>query len=114
MSQEKLQRDKLGVLYQCKSPVNKKFLWKKLYLLRMNDGNSVRENINSFNIVVSQLFYVDIKVSNEDKWISLLCLSSYSWDSVVVTIGSNATTLKFDDMVSSLLSEEMRRKAMDS
>ena len=33
--------DKLGNLYQSKSMVNKLFPWKKLYLLRMNDGDSV-------------------------------------------------------------------------
>jgi hypothetical protein len=33
--------DKLGSLYQSKSLVNKLFLKKKLYLLRMSDGSSV-------------------------------------------------------------------------
>jgi hypothetical protein len=64
--------------------------------------------------VVSQLLSVDIKISNEDKCISLLCSFPDSWDSLVVAIGSNATTLKFDDVVASLLSKEMRWKTMDS
>jgi hypothetical protein len=34
-------------------------------------------------------------------------------DSLVVAIGSNTTALKFDEVVSSLLSEEMRRKNME-
>jgi hypothetical protein len=55
--------DKLGALYQSKSLVNKIFLQKKLYLLRMNDGDSVIEHLNAFNIVVSQLLSVDIKIS---------------------------------------------------
>jgi hypothetical protein len=41
--------DKLGTLYQSKSLVNKLFLRKKLYLLRMNDGDSMIEHLNSFN-----------------------------------------------------------------
>jgi len=45
--------DKLGTLYQSKSTVNKLFLWKKLYNLRMKDGDSVTKHLNAFNTVVS-------------------------------------------------------------
>ena len=93
--------DKLGALYQSKSLVNKLFPWKKLYNLRMKDGDSVTEHLDTFNIMVSQLLYIDINISNEDKCISLLCYLPNSWDSLVVVIGNNATTLSFDDMVSS-------------
>jgi len=47
--------DKLGTLYQSKSLVNKLFLRKKLYNLRMKDGDSVTEHLNVFSTVVSQL-----------------------------------------------------------
>ena len=65
--------DKLGTLYQSKSLVNKLFLRKKVYNLSMKDGDSVTEHLNTFNIVVSQLLSVDIKISDEYKWISLFC-----------------------------------------
>ena len=45
--------DKLGILYQSKSLVNKLILRKKLYNLRMKDGVSVTEHLNAFNTVVS-------------------------------------------------------------
>jgi hypothetical protein len=64
-------REKLGNLYQSKSLVNKLFLRQKLYNLRMRDGDSVAENLNTFNTVVSQLISVEIKISDEDKCISL-------------------------------------------
>ena len=35
--------DKLGTLYQSNSLVNKLFLWKNLYNLRMKDGDSVTQ-----------------------------------------------------------------------
>ena len=45
--------EKLGTLYQSKSLVSKLFLWKKLYNLRMKDGDSMTEHLNTFNTVVS-------------------------------------------------------------
>jgi hypothetical protein len=45
--------DKLGKLYQSKYLVNKLFPRKKLYNLRMRDGDSMAENLNTFNTVVS-------------------------------------------------------------
>eukprot|EP00253_Pinus_taeda_P006956 PITA_06956 len=106
--------DKLGSLYQSKSLVNKLFMRKKMYNLRMKDGDSVTEHLNVFNTVVSQLLSVDIKISDEDKCISLLCSLPDSWDSLVNAIGSNATALQFDEIASALLTEEMRRKNMDN
>ena len=85
--------------------MNKLFLQKKLYNLRMKDGDSVTDHLNIFNTVVIQLSYVDIKISDEDKYISLLCSLPYSWDSLVIAIGSYTTTLNFDEIVLALLSK---------
>jgi hypothetical protein len=77
--------DKLGTLYQSKYPVNKRFL-QKLYKLRIKYG---------------------------DKCISLLCYLPDLWDSLVVAICSNTTTLSFNDVVTSLLLEEMIHNNME-
>jgi hypothetical protein len=45
---------KLGDLYQAKSLVNKFFsMQKKLFSLRMGDGDSVVEHLNAFNTIVT-------------------------------------------------------------
>ena len=64
--------------------------------------------------MVSQSASVDINISDEEKCISLLCSLLDSWDSLLIAIGSNATALHFDEIVSSLLTEEMRWKNMES
>jgi len=59
----------------------------------MKDGNLGTEHPNAFNTMVSQLSSVDIKISDQDKCISLLCSLLDSWDSLVIAIGSNAVAL---------------------
>ena len=81
--------------------------------MRMSDGISMTEHLNAFNTILIQLLYVDIKITEEEKCIILLCYFTNSWDNLVMAIGSNTTTLVLEDMVASLLSEEMRRKNME-
>ncbi len=100
--------DKLGTLYQSKSLVHNLFLPKNLYNLRMKDGDSMIENLNAFNTLVSQLVSIDIEISDEDKCISLFCSLLDSWHSLVIAIGSNAISFHFDEIDSSLLTKEMR------
>lgn len=81
----------------------------------MEDGNSMIEHLNSFNTLVSQLTSIKIDTEEEDKCINLLCSLPDSWDNMVVTIGSvTQSTLKFEDVVASFLSEDMRRKSMEN
>jgi hypothetical protein len=81
----------------------------------MEDRNYVTEHLNAFNTLISQLVYVDIKVAEEDKCITLLCSLPNPWDNLVVAIGrTTQSTLKYEDVVASFLSKEMRRKSMDS
>ena len=80
--------EKLGSLYQSKSLVNKLFLQKKLFHLRMDENDIVTDHLNVYNTLVSQITSVGIKMAEEDKCITLLCSLSDYWDNLIVAIGS--------------------------
>lgn len=50
---------KLGDIYQGKSFVNKIFLRKKLYSFKMDGGTAIRDHLNSFNMLITHLTFVD-------------------------------------------------------
>ena len=89
---------------------NKLFLQNNSYLMRISDSDSVTQHLNAFNIVITQLLFIDINIIEEEKCISMLCSFPDSWNNLVVAIWINNTTLKLDDVVATLLSEEMRWK----
>ena len=81
----------------------------------MEDGDSVTNDLNVFNTLVSQLISIDINMEGEDKCITLLYSLPNSWDNLVVAIGSSTkSTLKIDVIVASFLSKEMKRKSMEN
>ena len=49
-------------------------------------------------------------MDDEERCQIFLCSLLDSWDSLIMTIGSTSVVLKMEDIVGSLLSEEMRRK----
>jgi hypothetical protein len=80
----------------------------------MEYGDSVTEHLNAFNNLVIQLVSVNITIAEEDKCITFLCSLPEYWDNLVVAIGSTTqSTLKYEDVVASLLSKELRQKIMD-
>jgi hypothetical protein len=50
--------------------------------------DSMKEHINAFNTLVSQLGSINITFAEEDKCITFLCSFLESWDNMVVEIGS--------------------------
>ena len=81
----------------------------------MEDNAIVTKNLNVYNTLVIQITFIGIKMVKEDKFITLLCSFPNFWDTLIVAICSaSQATLKFDEIVSSLLSQEMRLKTMDT
>ena len=95
----------LGSVYQAKFLVNKLFLRKKLYSLRMEEGGSIADHLNAFNLLIAQLASSGVKIEEEDRCMTLLCSLPDSWDHLVMALGSTIVTFKMDDVVSTLLSK---------
>jgi hypothetical protein len=79
----------------------------------MRDGRLVTEHLNEFNTIISHLLFMDIKITEEEKCIILLCFFSDYWDRLVMDIKNNSTTLMLEYVVASPLSKEMRKKNME-
>ena len=101
---------KLGEMYQSKTLVNQIFLRKKLYSMRMEEGGHVTNHLETFNLLVAQLTSAGVKIGEEEKCQILLCSLPDTWDSLVMAIGSTSVVLRMEDVIGSLLAEEMRRK----
>lgn len=80
----------------------------------MREGESIVKHLNSFNLVLSQLASIDVKVEEEDKCIMLLYSLPKSWDNFVLSITTNMEDPKMDVLIATLLSQEMRKNEMDN
>jgi len=100
----------LAKLYEKPSSSNKVFLMKRLFNIKMSEGGSVDDHLNEFNTVTSQLSSVGVTFDDEVRALLFLCSLPESWNGLVMAISnsiSGSITLKFDDVVDAILSEEM-------
>eukprot|EP00249_Psilotum_nudum_P030448 c43068_g1_i1 orf=258-698(-) len=104
---------KLHSMYEKETVSNKVFLIKILSNLKTHKGSFMIEHLNKFNVLCSQLVSMKVTLEDEIKALLLLCLLPDIWDNLIVAISSSAPggTIKFDDVVGSLLNEELRRKS---
>lgn len=82
--------------------------------MKMVEGGTVVEHLNEFNTVTYQLTSVDINFDDEVRALVLLSSLLKSWDDLVIALSnySSSGTLKFDDVWSVLVNEEVRRKSL--
>lgn len=85
-----------------------------LFNMKMVECGVVAEHLNEFNTVMSQLSSINVQF--EDEIWALLVLSSLpdSWNGMVTSLSnsSRSAKLKFDDVVSAILDEEICRKPL--
>ena len=97
----------LSNMYEKQSAMNKVYLIRRLLNLQTFETGSVSDHINEFNMIVSQLNYVDINFEDEIKALILMSSLPESWDTVVAAIRSSRVSekLKFDEIRDVVLSK---------
>jgi len=75
-----------------------------------DEGIAVLEHLNFFNKVISELLTVDVKIDEEDSALILLSSLSESYDYIVTTMLYNKKTLILEEITSTLLSNEIRKR----
>jgi hypothetical protein len=106
----KVLMDALAKLYEKPSTSNKVFLMKRLFNMKMSEGGSITDHLNEFNMVTNQLSSIKVDFDDEVRDFVILCSLLKSWNGLVMAISnsvSGSNTLKFDDVVGVILSEEM-------
>jgi hypothetical protein len=102
--------DTLAKLYEKPSVSNKVVLIKRLFNMKMSEGGSIVDHLNEFNMVTNQLSFVKVDFDDEVRALLIMCSLPEIWNDLVMVVSnsiSSSTTLKFDDVVGVILSEEM-------
>jgi glucose-6-phosphate isomerase len=102
--------DALAKLYEKPSASNKVFLMKQLFNMNMSEGGSVADHLNEFNTVTNQLSSIKVDFDDEVMALLILCSLKERWNGLVMVVSNfvfGSNTLKFDDVVCVILSEEM-------
>ena len=89
---------------------------KKLFDMHMKEGTNVTTHLNDFNIIFTQLVSQGLDFGEEVKCIFMLYSLPPSWDTFCTTISNSApaTGLVYNDVIGSLLIEEICQKSMES
>ena len=101
----------LAKLYEKPLALSKIFLMKHLFNMKIGEGGSIENHLNEFNIVTSQFSSVQILFDEEVRALLILCSLPESWNSLVIDVSnsiSSSNTLKFDEIIGIILSEDMR------
>uniref|UniRef100_A0A2N9FLA5 CCHC-type domain-containing protein n=1 Tax=Fagus sylvatica TaxID=28930 RepID=A0A2N9FLA5_FAGSY len=99
--------------YMSKSLTNKLHLKQKLYGLKMTEGADLRQHINTFKQIISDMLRIDIKFEDEDKAMMLLTSLSASYEHLVTTLLYGKETLELEEVSGALL-DHYQRKHKDS
>ena len=109
--------EKIGVMFENKNAVNRVSVFRKIVRLWYQDGSSMAEHINAFEGLTNETTSREVPLTDEVLALLLLGSLSDSWEMLVVTLGNagpQGKHLSLEQVKSSLLNEEARRKDRES
>ena len=104
---------KLADQFQKKTWANKLALRRKLYSLRLKDGDSVQDHVKSMTEIFNELSVIGAEMDEEDKVVHLLASLPSTYDTLVTALEANATVPSMEVVTERLLHEERKHKDRD-
>ena len=93
-----------------KSLTNKLNLKRKLYELKMAEGADLAQHVHTFNKIISDLLWIDIKFDDENKAMMLLSSLPASYEHLVTTLLWGKETLEFEEISGALLDHYQQKQ----
>jgi hypothetical protein len=103
--------DALAKLHEKTLMSNKVFLIKRLFIMKMSEGGYVADHLNEFYMITNKLSSLKVDFDDEVKDLLILSLLKKRWIGLVMAVSNSiscSNTLKFEDVVGVILSEEMQ------
>ena len=102
---------KLEANFMTKTLTNRIYLKSKLYTCKMDEGTPIREYVNKFDRIISDLKDIDVDVDDEDQALLLLLSLPKSYENLVQTLMLVGDKLVMEDTRTSLLADDLRKIA---
>lgn len=105
---------KLADQFQKKTWSNKLTLRRKLYDLKLKDGQSVQKHVKALTEIFDELAIIGDPLDDESKVVHLLASLPDSYDMLVTALEASAEVPKLEVVTERLLHEESKRKDKDT
>ena len=102
--------EKLGNQFQKKTWANKLALRRKLYSLRLRDGDSIQKHIKDMTEIFNELAAINDPITEEDRVVHLLASLPESYDILVTALKASVEVPKMEIVTERLLHEERKIK----
>ncbi|PON77883.1 hypothetical protein PanWU01x14_022370 [Parasponia andersonii] len=104
-------RTKLEKLYMRKSLMNRLYLKQRLYSFKMQEGKSIKDQMDEFNKIIDDLANVYVKIDDEDQAVKLLSSLPKSYEHFVdAMLYGREQKLTLEEVQSALNSKELKKK----